>query len=77
MVRMALEAPHLGRQPLSNPKNPRKGYEKVFDTDEMNLVQPHESWSRETLLATEGIFLLKDVAVKLNLDSGIGFPRYR
>ncbi|MDJ0835160.1 MAG: hypothetical protein QNK37_01510 [Acidobacteriota bacterium] len=51
----------------SNNKKPR--YPKVFDKDEMNLVQPRPTWTRAEILGMEGIFLLKDVADLLGLDS--------
>jgi len=43
--------------------------EQIFEDDELNLIQPHALWTREELLAKEGIFFLKDVADILELDS--------
>ena len=43
--------------------------EKVFEEDEMSLIQPQAFWTREELLAHEGVFFLKDVAEMLEIDS--------
>lgn len=44
--------------------------EKIFNEDEMSLLNVDPEWSEETLLNQEGIFFLKDVAQKLQVSSG-------
>jgi hypothetical protein len=43
--------------------------EKIFNDDEMRLLNVKPEWSEEELLNQEGIFFLKDVAQKLQVHS--------
>ena len=59
---------------MNRPRNQRSagaddGIERIFEDDEMSLRKIDETWSREDLLAQEGIFFLKDVAALLKMDS--------
>ena len=42
--------------------------EQIFEGDEMKLIEVETHWSAEDILSTEGIFFLKDIAKKLNLE---------
>jgi len=43
--------------------------EKIFNDDEMRLLNVKTEWSEEEMLNQEGIFFLKDVAQKLQVHS--------
>jgi len=43
--------------------------EKIFNTDEMRLLNVKPEWNEDELLRQEGIFFLKDVAQKLQVHS--------
>ncbi len=43
--------------------------EKIFNEDEMRLMNVYPEWDEEDLLNQEGIFFLKDVAQKLQIHS--------
>ena len=43
--------------------------EKIFNEDEMRLLNVKPEWSEEELLEQRGIFFLKDVAIKLQVHS--------
>ena len=43
--------------------------EKIFAPDEMKLKAVRSQWSAEELLAQEGVFFLKDIVSKIELNS--------
>lgn len=50
-------------------KNDSQSIERIFQEDEMKLLNVKPEWSEEELLDQEGIFFLKDVANKLQVHS--------
>lgn len=54
---------------MSETKNEKQDIERIFQADEMRLLNVKPEWSEEELLDQEGIFFLKDVANKLQVHS--------
>ncbi len=53
----------------SKTENDLSEVERIFNEDEMRLLNVKPEWSEEDLLNQEGIFFLKDVAQKLQVHS--------
>ncbi|CAM2070193.1 hypothetical protein SCOR_32760 [Sulfidibacter corallicola] len=41
---------------------------EVFSKDEITLIQNHKDWSKEKILASEGVFFFKDIVKPLGLS---------